>query len=48
MDKDQPKTGHGIIPEIEVKPSVDAIRRNEDYKMTKVLELIREDKAARH
>ena len=48
MDKDQPKTGHGIIPEIEVKPSVDAIRRNEDYKMEKVLELIREDKAARH
>ena len=44
MDKDQPKTGHGILPEIEVKPSVDAIRRNEDYKLNKVMELIREDK----
>ena len=45
MDKDQPKTGHGIIPEIEVKPSVDAIRRNADYKMDKVMELIKEDRS---
>jgi len=44
MDKDQPKTGHGILPEIEVKPTVDAIRRNADYKMEKVMELIRLDK----
>lgn len=43
MDKNQPKTGHGILPEVEVKPSVDAIRRNVDYKMDKVLELIRRD-----
>jgi hypothetical protein len=45
MDKDQPKTGHGIIPEVEVKPSVDAIRRNADYKMDKVMELIKEDRS---
>jgi hypothetical protein len=44
MDKDQPKTGHGIFPEVQVLPTTDAIRRNADYKMDKVLELIREDK----
>jgi Peptidase family S41 len=44
MDKDQPKTGHGIYPEIEAKPSSDAIRRNADYKMDRVMELINADK----
>lgn len=44
MDKNEPKTGHGILPEVEVKPNVDAIRRNADYKLDKVIELIREDK----
>ena len=43
MDKNQPKTGHGIQPEVEVKPSVEAITRNADYKMDKVMELIRKD-----
>jgi len=42
MDKDQPKTGHGILPEVEVKPTVTAIQRNQDYKMDKVMELIRD------
>jgi hypothetical protein len=45
MDKNQPKTGHGILPEVEVLPSVDAIRRNEDYKLNKVMELIKSDKS---
>ena len=44
MDKNQPKTGHGILPEVEVKPTVDAIRRNADYKLDKALELIEKDK----
>jgi C-terminal processing protease CtpA/Prc len=44
MDKNQIKTGHGILPEVEAKPTVDAIRKNADYKMDKVMELIREDK----
>ncbi|HEV8285477.1 MAG TPA: S41 family peptidase [Chitinophagaceae bacterium] len=48
MDKDLPKTGHGILPEIEVKPSVGAIRRNEDYKLDKVMELIKKDKDSRN
>jgi hypothetical protein len=42
MDRSKPKTGHGIIPEVEVKPSVEAIRRNADYKLDKVMELIKE------
>lgn len=40
IDKNAEK-GRGVIPEIEALPSVNAIRRNEDYKMEKVLELIR-------
>jgi len=44
MDKNQLKTGHGIEPEVEVKPTVDAIRRNADYKLDKVLELIQQGK----
>jgi hypothetical protein len=44
MDKNQPKTGHGILPEVEVKPTVDAIRRNADYKLDKAIELIGDDK----
>jgi hypothetical protein len=43
MDKNEPKTGHGILPEVEVRPRADAIRRNADYKLDKVMELIKED-----
>lgn len=46
MDNKQPKTGHGILPEVEVKPTVNAIRQNADYKMDKAMELIQEDKAS--
>ncbi len=41
IDKNQPKTGHGILPEIETKPTVEAIKNNIDFKYQKVLELIR-------
>jgi len=44
MDKNYPKTGLGIQPEVLVKPTVNAIRKNEDYKLDKVLEMINEDK----
>lgn len=40
IDKNAQK-GRGVIPEVEAGPSVNAIRRNEDYKMSKVLEMIR-------
>lgn len=33
--------GRGVIPEVEADPSVNAIRKNEDYKMSKVLEMIK-------
>ena len=45
INKNIPKNGRGIIPQIEADPSVDAIRRGADYKMDKVMELIRNDKA---
>lgn len=41
INKDLPKDGHGIYPEVEVKPTVNDLRRNVDYKMEKVLELIK-------
>lgn len=41
IDRNEEK-GRGVIPEVPAVPSVEAIRRNEDYKMEKVKELIRE------
>jgi hypothetical protein len=40
IDKNAQK-GRGVVPEVEAGPSVNAIRKNEDYKMSKVLEMIR-------
>jgi C-terminal processing protease CtpA/Prc len=44
IDKNYPKTGKGVQPEIEVKPTTEAIRRGADYKVDKVMELIKKDK----
>jgi hypothetical protein len=33
-----------VQPEIESKPTIDAIKRGADYKIEKVMELIKEDK----
>ena len=41
VDKNEQK-GRGVMPEVEAPPTVDAIRRNSDYKIEKVLELIRQ------
>lgn len=41
MDRTEEK-GRGVLPEVPALPSVEAIRRNEDYKMEKVKALIRE------
>jgi hypothetical protein len=46
IDKNIPKNGKGVQPEIESLPTVDAIRRNADYKLEKVMQLIREDKTS--
>ena len=40
IDRNEVK-GRGIIPEVEVKPTVEDIRKNADYKMNRVMELIR-------
>ncbi|MES1214549.1 MAG: S41 family peptidase [Bacteroidota bacterium] len=45
IDKNIPKNGRGIQPEIEVKPTVEAIKNGADFKMDKVKQLIREDKS---
>jgi C-terminal processing protease CtpA/Prc len=46
IDKNNPKDGRGVIPEVEVKPTVEAIKNGYDFKMDKVKELIKENKAA--
>lgn len=40
MDKNRPKDGHGIIPDITVKPTTEAIRRGYDVKLEYVRKLI--------
>ncbi len=44
IDKTAPKIGRGVQPEVEAFPTVDAIRRNADFKVEKAMELIKEDK----
>jgi len=44
IDKKIPKNGKGIKPEVESKPTVEAILRGADFKVEKVMELIKEDK----
>ncbi len=41
IDKNYPKTGKGVQPEVEAKPTVDAIRRNVDFKLEKAMELLK-------
>lgn len=45
IDKSLPKNGRGIMPEVEVVPTVKDIRLNLDYKMDKVVELIKLNQA---
>lgn len=44
IDKNAPKDGRGILPEVESGPTVPAIRAGADYKLDKTMELIRQDK----
>ncbi|HWJ93017.1 MAG TPA: S41 family peptidase [Flavisolibacter sp.] len=41
IDPNEPR-GHGIYPEVEVKPTLDAIKRNEDIKMDQLIRMIKE------
>lgn len=46
IDKNYPKSGLGVQPEVESLPTVDDIRRNIDFKVVKAMELIKKDKEA--
>lgn len=45
IDSRTPKDGRGVQPEITSFPSIDAIRRNADFKIETVMELIRKEQA---
>lgn len=42
IDKNIPKNGRGILPDVEVLPTTNAIKNGIDYKMERALELIRQ------
>ena len=44
IDRDIPKTGLGVQPEVFSVPTVEAIRNSRDFKVEKALELIQKDK----
>ncbi len=47
MDKNLPKTGKGVQPEIAAGPTIEAIKQGVDYKVEKAMELIKKDKEAK-
>jgi Peptidase family S41 len=47
IDKNYPKTGRGVQPEVEADPTIEAVRRGDDFKLDKVMELIKKDKENR-
>lgn len=46
LDATRKKTGRGIFPDIEVKPSSNSIKKGADAKMEKVMELLRQEKVS--
>ncbi|MBN8878875.1 MAG: hypothetical protein J0I32_15105 [Sphingobacteriales bacterium] len=44
IDKNVPKDGRGVQPEIPSFPTVDAVRKGIDYKLVKTVELIKQNK----
>jgi hypothetical protein len=44
IDNNTPKDGRGVQPEVESKPTVEAIKNGMDYKIEKAMELINADK----
>ena len=47
IDKTIPKNGKGVQPEVFSLPTVEAVRRNSDFKLDTAMELIKKDKASR-
>ena len=44
IDKNTPKNGKGVQPEVLALPTVDDIRKNADFKVIRTMELIKEHK----
>ena len=44
IDKNNPKNGRGIIPEVQSLPSQQAVAAGRDFKLDTALELIKKDK----
>ncbi len=44
IDKTTPKNGKGVQPEVFSGPTIEAVRRGADYKLDKVMEMIKADK----
>ena len=47
IDKNTPKIGRGVQPEIESFPTVDAVKKGLDYKLDKAMEMIKTDKGTK-
>ncbi|WP_276502368.1 S41 family peptidase [Terrimonas pollutisoli] len=47
IDKNYPKTGRGVQPEVVSTPTIQAIKKGVDYKVEKAMELIKKDKESR-
>ena len=45
IDKNYPKNGRGVQPEVESFPTIDAVKRGADYKLEKAMEMIRVEKS---
>ncbi len=47
INKDTPKNGRGVQPEVNSFPTIDAVRRGADYKLEKAMELIKSEQLSR-
>lgn len=47
INKNYPKTGRGVQPEVASTPTIEAIKKGMDYKVEKAMELIKKDKEDR-
>ncbi len=47
IDKNIPKNGRGVQPEVFTPPTIEAVKKGLDYKLDKAMELIKKDKASK-
>ena len=48
IDKNIPKNGRGVEPEVESKPTLENVKKGNDFKVEKVMEMIKADKAKKN